>query len=226
MILSLQPMNIVKLTFDRIKENYKAYFVALLIPTSILFITFKVGRMLGIDLGDLTRDPNTILKGHTYTGMISNAGIFFWSASATICFFTAAFLYRLKGPRQQFLLMLFAGILSFVLGFDDVFQMHEKMFSDIRYIPEQLFFLAYFVCIVFIVIVCFKTFLQTDFVLWSLALLMFAMSLVVDREIIRANSDHAFWEDSFKFTGIVLWTAYYLRTAMSIIVQQIQEVRK
>ena len=111
-------------------------------------------------------------------------------------------------------------------GFDDVFQMHEKMFSDIRYIPEQLFFLAYFVCIVFIVIVCFKTFLQTDFVLWSLALLMFAMSLVVDREIIRANSDHAFWEDSFKFTGIVLWTAYYLRTAMSIIVQQIQEVRK
>ena len=140
--------------------------------------------------------------------------------------FYSSFLYRLKGPRQQFLLMLFAGILSFVLGFDDVFQMHEKMFSDIRYIPEQLFFLAYFVCIVFIVIVCFKTFLQTDFVLWSLALLMFAMSLVVDREIIRANSDHAFWEDSFKFTGIVLWTAYYLRTAMSIIVQQIQEVRK
>ena len=138
----------------------------------------------------------------------------------------AAFLHRLNGPRGQFLLMLFAGLLSFVLGFDDVFQMHEKMFSDIRYIPEQLFFLAYFICIVFIVIVCFKTFLQTDFVLWSLALFMFAMSLIVDREIIKADSDHAFWEDSCKFTGIVLWSAYYLRTSMSFIVQQIQQVRK
>jgi hypothetical protein len=219
-------MNFIKLAIERITENYKAYFVALLIPTSILFITFKVGRMLGIDLGDLTRDPNTILKGHTYTGMISNAGIFFWSASATICLFTAVFLFQMKGPRQQFLLMLFAGLLSFVLGFDDVFQMHEKMFSNIRYVPEQLFFLAYFICIVFIVIVCFKTFLQTDFVLWSLALFMFAMSLVVDREIIKAESDHAFWEDSFKFVGIVLWSVYYLRTAMSFIVQQIQLVRK
>ncbi|MFN0189052.1 MAG: hypothetical protein ACKVQV_10155 [Bacteroidia bacterium] len=210
----------------RIKTNYVVYLISFSIPLIILFITYKAGRMLGIDLGDLTRDPNTVLKGHTYTGMISNAGIFFWSASATICLFTAAFLYRMKGPRQQFLLMLFAGLLSFVLGFDDVFQMHEKMFSNIRYVPEQLFFLTYLICIVFIVIVCFKTFLQTDFVLWSLALFMFAMSLVVDREIIKAESDHAFWEDSFKFTGIVLWTAYYLRTSMSFILQHIQLVRK
>jgi hypothetical protein len=214
-------MNIVNLTVQRIKDNYKAYLVALFIPIALLFITYKVARSLGIDLGYLTRDPNTILKGHAYTGMISNAGIFFWSASATICFFTAVFLYRMKAPRQQFLLMLFAGLLSFVLGFDDVFQMHEKMFSNIRYVPEELFFLAYFICIVFIVVVCFKTFLQTDFVLWSLALFMFMMSLVVDKEVIKVDSDHAFWEDSYKFIGIILWSAYYLRTAMSFVVQQI-----
>jgi hypothetical protein len=214
-------MNIISLAFQRIKENYKAYLVALSIPVVILFITYKVGRMLGVDLGYFTRDPNTILKGHTYTGMISNAGIFFWSASATICFFAAVFLYRIKAPQQQFLLMLFAGLLSFVLGFDDVFQMHEKMFSNIRYVPEELFFLAYFICIVFIVVVCFKTFLQTDFVLWSLALFMFLMSMIVDKGIIPVDSDRAFWEDSFKFTGIILWAAYYLRTAMWFINQQV-----
>lgn len=203
----------------RIQENYKAYLVALSIPVTLLFITYKVGRMLGVDLGYLTRDPNTILKGHTYTGMISNAGIFFWSASATICLFTAVFLYRMKAPKQQFMLMLFAGLLSFVLGFDDVFQMHEKMFSDIRYVPEELFFLAYFICIVFIVIVCFKTFLQTDFVLWSLALFMFMMSMIIDKEIIHVDSEKAFWEDCYKFTGIILWSSYYLRTAMSFINQ-------
>ncbi|MBK7966333.1 MAG: hypothetical protein IPK10_14325 [Bacteroidetes bacterium] len=206
----------------RIKTNYVAYLISFSIPLIILFITYKVGRMLGIDLGDLTRDPNTILKGHTYTGMISNAGIFFWSASATICFFTAVFLYRMKAPRKQFMLMLFAGLLSFILGFDDVFQMHEKMFSNIRYVPEELFFLAYAFCIVFIVIICFETFLETDFVLWSLALFMFMMSLVVDKEIIKVDADHAFWEDGFKFTGIILWATYYLRTAMMFILQHVR----
>lgn len=206
-------MSIIHLAFSRIRENYKAYLIALLFPFMILYVTYNVGIMKGIDLGDLTRDPNTILKGHTYTGMISNAGIFFWSASATICFFMSVLLYQWKAPRSSFLLMMFAGLLSFVLGFDDVFQMHEKMFSDIRYVPEELFFLTYFICIVFIVVVCFKTFLQTDFVLWSLALFMFMMSIIVDKEIVKVDANHAFWEDSYKFTGIVLWATYYLRTA-------------
>lgn len=218
-------MNIVNLSIQRIKENYKVYVLALLFPVVTLLITHKVARMLGIELGYLTRDPNTILKGHAYTGMISNAGIFFWSASATICLFTAAFLQRMKAPRQQFMLMLFAGLLSLILGFDDVFQLHEKLFSNIRYVPEELFFLSYFICIVFIVIVCFKTFLQTDFVLWSLALIMFMFSMIIDEEIIKVNADKAFWEDSYKFTGIILWSTYYLRTAMSFIMQYTGQAR-
>lgn len=207
----------IKLVLNKIVENRVSYFISLVIPSAILFCTFLFGRSKGLDLGDLTRDPNTILKGHVYTGMISNAGIFFWSASATICLFTAVFIYKLNGMTKSFLLMLFSGLLSFVLGFDDVFQMHEKMFTDIRYIPEELFFLTYFICVVFIVIVSFKAFIETDFVMWLLALSMFVMSLVVDHNYIYVQNDHAFWEDAFKFTGIVIWMVYYLKTSMHLI---------
>jgi len=217
-------LEILQLSIQRIKKNYRAYLLGLGIPSFILYLTYTIGKLKGIELGDLTRDPNTILKGHVYTGMISNAGIFFWSASATICLFTAVFLRIMKADLQKVMLMAFAGLLSFILGFDDVFQMHEKMFSDIRYVPEELFFLAYFLCVVFIVIVCFKTFLQTDFVLWTLALLMFLISLVIDHELITVNSDHAFWEDSFKFAGIVLWMFYYLRTSMNFILYESKKV--
>lgn len=209
----------IKLAISRFVDNRISYLVSLTIPAIILAFAFMFGRSKGIDLGDLTRDPNTILKGHTYTGMISNAGIFFWSASATICLFTAVFIYKLNRMTKSFLLMLFSGLLSFVLGFDDVFQMHEKMFTDIRYIPEELFFITYFICIIFIVVVSYQSFIETDFVMWLLALSMFVMSIVVDHNYICIQNDHAFWEDAFKFTGIVIWMVYYLKTSMSLITE-------
>jgi len=211
----------IRLVLSRIIENRVSYLLSLLIPTVILVFAFMFGRSKGIDLGDLTRDPNTILKGHVYTGMISNAGIFFWSASATICLFTAVFIYKLNGMTKSFLLMLFSGLLSFVLGFDDVFQMHEKMFTDIRYIPEELFFITYFICTIFIVVVSYKEFIKTYFVMWLLALGMFFMSLVIDHDYIYVQNDHAFWEDGFKFTGIVIWMVYYLKTSMNLIKQNL-----
>jgi hypothetical protein len=208
-----------KLILSRIVNERFSYLLSLLIPTFILSFAFMFGRSKGIDLGDLTRDPNTILKGHVYTGMISNAGIFFWSASATICLFTSVFIFKLHGICKSFLLMFFSGLLSFVLGFDDVFQMHEKMFTDIRYIPEELFFITYFICIIFIVIVSYKEFIKTDFVMWLLALFMFFMSLVVDHNYIYVQNDHAFWEDAFKFTGIIIWAVYYLKTSMHLVTE-------
>lgn len=214
-------MNPLQLALSGIRNNYKAYIFSLFFPSLVLFGTWQFGRFLGLeDLGELTRDPNTVLKGHVYTGMISNAGIFFWSASATICLFMAVFLYERAAYHGKTLLMLFAGLLSFVMGFDDVYQMHEKMFIDIRYIPEELFFLAYAVFMAFIVLVCFRTFMQTDFMLWFMALGLFMLSLLVDHDFIFVHKDHAFWEDSFKFAGIFTWSVYYLRTAMLFLLQE------
>lgn len=216
-------MNPLQLALSCIRNNYKAYIIALIFPSLILLGTWQFGRFLGLeDLGELTRDPNTVLKGHVYTGMISNAGIFFWSASATICLFMAVFLYYRGAYHGKILLMLFAGLLSFVMGFDDVYQMHEKMFIDIRYIPEELFFLAYAVCMAFIVLVCFRTFIKTDFILWMLALGLFFLSLMVDHDYIQIKRNHAFWEDSFKFAGIFTWMVYYLRTAMNFLHEEFE----
>lgn len=214
-------MNLLTIGWERFSENYKTYIISLGIPFIILLGTWWFGGYLGIeDFGELTRDPNTVLKGHVYTGMISNAGIFFWSASATICLFTAVFLQKNGGEKSKFLLMLFAGLLALLMGFDDVFQMHEKMFNDVFYIPEKLFFVAYFICVLVIVIACYNIFIQTDFVMWGMALGMFFISLVIDNNIIAVHKHHAFWEDSFKFTGIVLWAIYYLRTAMGFVMDQ------
>ncbi|MBL7924002.1 MAG: hypothetical protein JNL88_07380 [Bacteroidia bacterium] len=210
-------MRLIHTAIKQVTANYRAYLLALAIPGLLLTFAWFFGRMKGIELGDLTRDPNTVLKGHVYTGMISNAGIFFWSASATICLFTAALYRILRADKIKMLLMFFAGALSLVMGFDDVFQMHEKMFNDIRYIPEQLFFLAYALFMAFIVLVCYREFIQTDFTMWLMALGLFMISLLIDHDFIVIRNDHAFWEDSFKFAGIVAWTVYYLRTSMQYI---------
>ncbi len=212
-------MGLIDATARQFSENLKLYVWVLAVPAVIMAGTWVFGNALGLkDMGYLTRDPNTILKGHVYTGMISNLGIFLWSASATVCLITAGLLHKMKNNSSGKILMLFAGLLALLMGLDDAFQMHEKMFNDIIYIPEYLFFVFYGVCVFVIAILSYRVFIKTDFTLWCLALLMFFISLVIDIYGSAIQHHKAFWEDSFKFAGICIWLVYYLRTSTSFII--------
>ena len=45
-------------------------------------------------MGDLTRDPAAILDVPVYVGFLSQIGILLWAATAAICLFSAAVLWR------------------------------------------------------------------------------------------------------------------------------------
>lgn len=200
-----------------IKKQIWASVAALLISLSMLIIVYLAGRKFQIELSDLTRDPSAVLKGPAYVGFLSNLGIFFWSASAAICFFTS-WLMGQRGNQGGFAGMLFwSGLLLLTLGFDDAFQLHEKLFSNIRYVPEELFFATYLVCTVMITLVYRRSFFQTDFLIWMMALAAFGMSILIDKAVWYFEKDRAFYEDSFKFIGIIAWAFYYIRTTARLL---------
>ena len=79
---------------------------------------------------DFTRDPLSIMDAPVYIGILSNLGILFWTAGAAICFFSAAIISDIKHQSQAFYFLLFGGIITTVLLFDDFFIFHEKVFPE------------------------------------------------------------------------------------------------
>lgn len=90
----------------------------------ILFIHFWKGHSFGM----LTRDITAIFDTSPLTGFVSQIGIFIWSASATVCMFSAMVLSNLPNNKKIKHFLIASGILTLILGLDDTFLLHEDIF--------------------------------------------------------------------------------------------------
>ena len=109
-----------------------------------LFFSIAIYSMhFDIPVGNFTRDPIAILGGHPFIGVMSNIGILFWSATAAICIF-ASKIYLDKTEFSTFLF--FSGLLTLLLLFDDLFQLHERI-DNYLYVHEYTAYVIYFILI-------------------------------------------------------------------------------
>lgn len=57
------------------------------VPIIILLLFLVIINIIyDIPVGLITRDPAYIMKAHPFVGLVSNIGVLFWCASATLCF--------------------------------------------------------------------------------------------------------------------------------------------
>jgi hypothetical protein len=107
--------------------------------TAILSVVIFLGIEHDIELDHFTQDPASIMDTPFYLGFFSYIGILFWCAAATLCFFTRILLHD-EDPAQkrkrQFLL--YSGLVSSLLMFDDLFLMHEVVFPEYFMIPKNV----------------------------------------------------------------------------------------
>lgn len=206
-------MNYVRIAIKQLITQGKYYLYFAFTALLLLAFAFYYAKYKNVDPGFMTRDTATVLKGPAYTGFISNIGIICWIIGGSICVFTATLLFK-AGERSKILyFFLLSGMLSFLLGADDMFQLHEKLLTHFVYFAENLFYLFYAFVILYITLYCWQYFSKTEFVFLVMAIGLFFLSLVVDRFNSANNLKSAFWEDTPKFLGIILWTVYFLRTA-------------
>ena len=202
-------------------KQFKTYkfvlFSAIFIAVLFLIATFEYAIYKNIEPANLTRDTATILKGPAFFGALSNLGIILWSATAGIMLFSAVHLYQNTVQRRAALMTLLYGLLTAMLCFDDTYQFHEKAFSGIIYVPEELIYLFYLTCIVVIATVCRVVVVTTPYIIGLAAMAFFATSILIDELNLPSGIHDAFIEDSFKFVGIVLWTVYHFKSAFGFI---------
>lgn len=193
--------------------------------TVLLIILATSGLLIGfvlilhnynnIPIGELTRDPIAVVEAPIYTGFFSQAGIFFWAASATVSLFCAMLLYGQKREPTLQKFYFFSGLFVLLLGLDDIFLLHEVVFPMIG-ISEKAILSMYLIIALSYAIGFVKIILQTDYVLLFIAAFFFGISVILDVTNI-SGLDPYLWEDGAKMTGIISWFGYLACSAYDTI---------
>ncbi len=178
------------------------------------------------DIGDFFRDSMNVVQMYGnvrfYYGAMTNLGALLWCTAAIACLFTYALACR-QEKQMSTPFFLWSGLLSLLLLFDDLFLLHETVFSDDIGIAEETV-LAIYVVISLLYLFRWHRFiiLQTDFLLLLFALGCFTLSLLQDvfyifpRNFLYPGS-HTLFEDGPKFVGIVSWCAYLTRASLQYV---------
>ncbi len=193
-----------------VKNQFQALrnvFIFLQIPAvmTLLLVVFLKVRF-DISTGDLLRDSNAVSELPPYVGMVSNLGILSWCAAATVCLFTAWAGWKKGINVESFLL--YSGIVSAILMFDDLFMFHDEFFPETLHFPEELVLLVYGS---FALVTFYRhrhIILSSNYLILLTSLMLFGVSLVVD-QFFKEIPGEKLIEDGAKFTGILTWFGYY-----------------
>ena len=144
-----------------------------------------------------------------YTGFISNIGFLLWCSTTAICFFVCILVAKKPKLNLSSSFFFWSASLSGILLLDDLFLIHEHIGPIYLGINEKIIFIFYGLSILTYFLRWQRQILKTEYLLLLLALIFFALSLLLD-----LNYPHldGFLEDSFKFLGILTWSCYYIRT--------------
>jgi len=113
--------------------------------------------------------------------------------------------------------VLYAGLTSAVLMFDDLFMFHEYLPN---YLPinEKIIFSLYGLVIIIFLIRFRKTILnKTNYFLLFLTFIFYALSIITDVLQDDKAAYHYTLEDGFKLLGTVSWFIYFAGTSLKSI---------
>jgi len=209
---------LIKDLFTQVKNITPLLSIIYVILFGLLLMVYFMAEHYRIPLGYLTRDPASILHGRPYVGIISNIGILFWSSAAAISFFVSIILFKSREKKMGTFLF-FSALLTSVLLLDDLFMLHENVFPKYLLIPQNLVHAGYF-SLVSVYLFKFRSVIfQTEYIILSLALVFFGLSVFCDIFLPSSNIELLF-EDGFKLFGIITWFIFFIRTSFF----QIQEI--
>ncbi len=186
-----------------------------LLPVLGLGVVGVVSTWTGIGPSMFTRDPTAIADVHPFVGVVSNFGVLLWCATAVICLFTWAVSRDENSDATFSKFLLFSGLVTALLLFDDLFLLHENIFPRYLGVPEEVTFGGYAGLIILGGVLFRTDILSTEYPILLVALGFFGLSLGVDALEGSIEQYVGPWrilfEDGFKLLGIVSWFGYFSR---------------
>lgn len=210
---------------EQLKNAAPILVMAYAFTTAILSVVIFLGMEHNVELDHFTQDPASIMDTPFYLGFFSYVGILFWCAAATLCFFTRILLYdddAAQKTKRQFLL--YSGLISTLLMFDDLFLLHEVVFPEYFFLPKNVVYLIYLNILAVYMIMFRGELMQTEYLILVIAAGLLGISQFVDSLPMPIPED-SFLEDAVKLFGIVTWFTYYMRYCVQMVKYQEQQRR-
>lgn len=186
-------------------------------PIILLIIVGVIAGFTDISLEDFLEDPAQLVGYDSYLGLINNLGIALWASAVAVCIFTYIALRRMGKSKDISKFVLFFGLFTLILFFDDLFLIHEWLAN---YFSEFIIPLAFVIIFILLLFRFRATILNTNYLFLVIAILFFGISLVFD--VIQSLKIFLFlegiaplFEDGSKFLGIISWLTYFARVGLT-----------
>lgn len=190
-----------------------------------LLVVLALQREVPYD--QLLLDPNSVNKAPWYTGLVSNLGILGWTTATAAAFFGAG-VARYGGRPAAATLLHRGALLSTILLFDDLFQLHVAL-KPLFGVSKSVVYLGYVLVAAWWVATQYREIRRTRMELLLAAGAAFALSVLFDQfgPSLPRLSDQAvlLLEDAAKFLGVLAWAQYFSLTASDIMRSIVNELR-
>lgn len=207
----------------QLRRSWRSLVVLLAVSVAAMSVLYVTSKASGVEIRDLTRDPAAVADAPWYIGLLSTAGVLLWGGLVALCLVgwrvcRSFETHGTAGPagREPGTFLLASAVLFAVLGIDDAFMLHDRVLPDYLGIREYMIYLAYMLGFALYAWRFRRVILRGEFVLMGAGLGMLGLSMTIDK-LGSFSQINTFFEDGFKFTGMVLWGGYYSRASLGSI---------
>ncbi|MBX2879234.1 MAG: hypothetical protein KTR32_04835 [Granulosicoccus sp.] len=184
-----------------------------LLPAGLIYVAIT-GLMLltGFDMDQILRDPAQYHQESSLIGLVSNLGVWFWVASATLALFGAMAIRRTNSVDDGNLFLLL-GVLSLLLAIDDLYMIHD------RFIDERICYAVYALILIAALVRHHREILQVNPTAFLAAGTLMGLSLFTD--LVQNYIPVGYWttqafEEGFKFCGGAAWLYFIVQLVSSL----------
>lgn len=193
-----------------------------IVPLLLLVASVAASLLSGSTIADFLRDPAATMERHPFIGMVSNAGVLLWTATATICLFSWSIIRHSRNQKPFAVFLFYSALLTVLLLLDDLFLLHEVVFPDYLGIPEKLVYIAYGSLALFWAVKLQKCIRETEYLILLTSFAFFGLSVFIDMfehpiKSVFGGGNTLLLEDGFKLLGIAGWFGYFLRLCLNLL---------
>ncbi len=176
---------------------------------------------------ELLLDPNNVAGVPWYTGLVSNLGILGWTTATATGFF-GAWIAHYGGRGAAGRMLLEGAVLSSLLLFDDLLQLHvivEPLFG----VPKVVVYGLYATVALHWALTQHRELRRTPIALLVAAGAAFAVSVGLDQvpglTPLLGSDRQLLAEDAAKFLGVLAWAEFFVLTSGAIVTSIVSELR-
>lgn len=192
----------------------QAFLAATIVGFGILVIAAFVAaaRVLDRSFRYFSKEPAETLEAAPYVGWFAHGTSLVWAAGAVCALLAGFVLWRAADRREPARFLLAGGLLTAVMVADDFFLLHDGVYAKAG-IPEELVYALYGLAAVAVAWRWREEVLRAEALLFAAAVVAWGASVGSDFVQETTGRHLHVWEDGAKFVGVLLWSAFFVRTS-------------